>query len=143
MDSVGIEKAGMGVSTADVDDDGDSDLLVVNLHGQTDSFFRNEGTWFFDATRIIGLGPVSMRHTRFGVTLADFDNDGRLDLYEANGDIGLTKPAEGDGYAEPNTLYRGSINEGSVRFEEVETPGRCLPCPGPYQSRTRCWRYRQ
>ena len=127
MDSVGIEKAGMGVSTADVDDDGDSDLLVVNLHGQSDSFFRNEGTWFFDATRIIGLGPVSMRHTRFGVTLADFDNDGRLDLYEANGDIGLTKPAEGDGYAEPNTLYRGSINEGSVRFEELKPQGGVSP----------------
>ena len=123
MDSVGIEKAGMGVSTADVDDDGDNDLLVVNLHGQSDSFFRNEGTYFFDATRIIGLGPVSMRHTRFGVTFADFDNDGRLDLYEANGDIGLTKPVDGDGYAEPNTLYRGLIIEGSVRFEEVKPQG--------------------
>ena len=127
MDAVGIEKAGMGVSTADVDDDGDSDLLVVNLHGQSDSFFRNEGTYFFDATRIIGLGPVSMRHTRFGVTFADFDNDGRLDLYEANGDIGLTKPADGDGYAEPNTLYRGSIIEGSVRFEELKPQGGVSP----------------
>ena len=37
MDSDGIEKAGMGVASADVDDDGDSDLLVVNLERQTDS----------------------------------------------------------------------------------------------------------
>ena len=54
MDSDGIEKAGMGVASADVDDDGDSDLLVVNLERQTDSYFRNEGSYFFDATRARG-----------------------------------------------------------------------------------------
>ena len=127
MDSDGIEKAGMGVASADVDDDGDSDLLVVNLERQTDSYFRNEGSYFFDATRLVGLGTVSMRHTRFGVALADFDNDGRLDLYEANGKIALSGPAEGDGYAEPNTLYRGSINEGGIRFEELGPTGGVAP----------------
>ena len=127
MDSDGIEKAGMGVASADVDDDGDSDLLVVNLERQTDSYFRNEGSYFFDATRLVGLGTVSMRHTRFGVALADFDNDGRLDLYEANGKIALSGAAEGDGYAEPNTLYRGSIGEGAVRFEELGPTGGVAP----------------
>ena len=127
MDSDGIEKAGMGVASADVDDDGDSDLLVVNLERQTDSFFRNEGSYFFDATRTVGLGTVSMRHTRFGVALADFDNDGRLDLYEANGKIALSGPAEGDGYAEPNTLYRGSIDDSAIRFEELRPTGDVAP----------------
>ena len=127
MDSDGIEKAGMGVASADVDDDGDSDLLVVNLERQTDSFFRNEGSYFFDATRLVGLGTVSMRHTRFGVALADFDNDGRLDLYEANGKIALSGPAEGDGYAEPNTLYRGSLDDGAIRFAELGPPGGVAP----------------
>ena len=127
MDSDGIEKAGMGVASADVDDDGDSDLLVVNLERQTDSFFRNEGSYFFDATRLVGLGTVSMRHTRFGVALADFDNDARLDLYEANGKIALSGPAEGDGYAEPNTLYRGSINDGAIRFVEIGPTGGVAP----------------
>ena len=127
MDSDGIEKAGMGVASADVDDDGDSDLLVVNLERQTDSYFRNEGSYFFDATRLVGLGTVSMRHTRFGVALADFDNDGRLDLYEANGKIALSGPAEGDGYAEPNTLYRGSLDDGAIRFEELDPAGGVAP----------------
>ena len=127
MDSDGIEKAGMGVASADIDDDGDTDLLVVNLERQTDSFFRNEGTYFFDATRLVGLGAISMRHTRFGVILADFDNDGRLDLYEANGKIALSGPAEGDGYAEPNTLYRGSIDGDAVRFDEVGPTGGVVP----------------
>ena len=127
MDSEGIEKAGMGVASADVDDDGDSDLLVVNLEKQTDSFFRNEGTYFFDATRIMGLGPVSMRHTRFGVTLVDFDNDGRLDLYEANGKVSSSEPTDGDEFAEPNTLYRGVLNDGALRFEEIKPQGGVSP----------------
>lgn len=127
MDSQGIEKAGMGVAAADVDDDGDSDLLVVNLNQQSDSFFRNEGAYFFDATHLMGLGAVSMRHTRFGVTLTDFDNDGRLDLYEGNGKVYLWEAAEGDGYAQPNTLLRGALDEGAVRFEEVRPQGGVTP----------------
>ncbi len=127
MDSQGIEKAGMGVAAADVDDDGDSDLLVVNLERQSDSFFRNEGTYFHDATQLAGLGPVSMRHTRFGVSFADFDNDGRLDLYEANGKVSSSEASEGDAYAETNTLLRGSISEGAVRFDEVKPQGGVSP----------------
>jgi enediyne biosynthesis protein E4 len=128
MDSEGVEKAGMGVAVADVDDDGDSDLLVVNLELQSDSFFRNEGTYFFDATRITGLGAVSMRSTRFGVTLSDFDNDGRLDLYEANGKVKTSEAmASADPFAEPNTLYRGSIRQGVVRFDEIKPPGGVSP----------------
>ena len=127
MDSEGYEKAGMGVAAADIDDDSDTDLLVVNLEMQSDSFFRNEGTYFYDMTQQLGLAPVSMRHTRFGVTLADFDNDGRLDIYHANGKVTVAKATEYDGYAEPNTLLRGVISEGVLRFEEVEPSGGISP----------------
>ncbi len=118
VDEHGTAKAGMGVAAGDVDDDGDADLLVVNLQGQTDSFFRNEGAWFEDATEEVGLGAVSGRYTRFGVVLADFDNDGRLDIYQANGrvDRGEGVLAENDEFAEPNVLYRGGANG---RFVEV------------------------
>lgn len=127
MDSQGLEKAGMGVSTADVDNDGDSDLLVVNLGTQSDSFFRNEGSYFFDATQPMGLGLPTMRHTRFGVTLADFDNDGQLDLYEANGSVTSSEASPGDEYAEPNSLFKGSAENGVVRFDLVEPEGGVVP----------------
>lgn len=123
LDSHGIAKASMGVAAGDTDNDGDTDLLVVNLERQSDSFYRNEGTYFFDATPAVGLGPTSMRHTRFGVALADFDNDGTLDIYEANGKVQLSERPDGDGYAEPNTLYRGRADAGPVHFEEVSPQG--------------------
>ena len=111
VDEHGMAKAGMGVATGDVDADGDPDLLVVNLRGQTDSFFRNQGDWFQDATEAVGLAASSRRHTRFGVVLADFDNDGWLDLYQANGRVAPREPRpDEDEFAEPNMLYRGSPN---------------------------------
>ena len=112
VDASGAAKAGMGVAAADVDDDADVDILVVNLEGQTDSLYRNAGRWFDDATAEVGLNVVSRRYTRFGVVLADFDNDGRLDLYQANGAIAPVPGQTGDYFAEPNVLYRGG--EGGV-----------------------------
>ena len=48
----------------------------------------------------------------------DFDNDGRVDLYQANGRVMRQRDvAEGDPYAEPNLLFRGA---GQGRFELVE-----------------------
>ncbi len=107
VDEHGDAKAGMGVALADVDDDGDPDLLVVNLEKQSDSLYRNDGALFADATAAMGLSVVSRRFTRFGVALADFDNDGYLDLYEANGRIMPGEPLDQDVFAEPNVLMKG------------------------------------
>ena len=108
MDDHGIAKAGMGVAAEDVDDDGDVDLLVVNIEGETDSFFRNQGAYFIDGTAAAGLATTSRRYTRFGVALADFNNDGRLDLYEANGRVAYSpESAVEDVFAERNLLFQG------------------------------------
>ena len=126
VDENGVAKAGMGVATGDIDADGDADLLVVNLRGQTDSFFRNAGEWFEDATVSVGLSTTSRRYTRFGVVLADFDNDGHLDMYQANGRVapGETAQAQQDAYAQPNVLYRGTADG---RFEERPGGGVAVP----------------
>jgi hypothetical protein len=97
----------MGVDAADVDDDGDLDLMVVNLAAQSDSFFKNEGGWFIDGTGAAGLGSISRPYTRFGMGFHDFDNDGYLDLYMANGRVLRRDVAKGDPYAEVNLLIRG------------------------------------
>ncbi len=121
IDQDGAPKAGMGVHAADVDDDGDNDLLVMNLDSESDSFFRNDGAFFVDATTMVGLRVASRRFTRFGMAMIDFDNDGRLDLYEANGRVGLQgETFSNDPYAEPNLLFRGVAG---AKFEEVMPRG--------------------
>jgi len=118
VDNQGRAKAGMGVAAADIDQDGDEDLLVVNLTGEDDSLFRNDRVRFVDRTRTAGLSLVSQRRTRFGVILRDFDHDGILDCYHANGrvDHPLNPPPGTDVFAEENVLLRGMS---SGRFEEV------------------------
>ena len=121
IDQDGAAKAGMGVHAADVDGDGDNELLVMNLDTESDSYFRNDGRFFVDATSSVGLRTVSRRFTRFGMALADFDNDARLDLYEANGRVGLQgETFAADPYAEPSLLLRGVDGPG---FVEVQPRG--------------------
>lgn len=121
IDQDGAPKAGMGVHAADVDDDGDNDLLVMNLDTESDSFFRNDGAFFADATNMVGLRVASRRYTRFGLAMMDFDNDGRLDLYEVNGRVGLQgETFANDPYAEPNLLFRGVAG---AKFDEVTPRG--------------------
>jgi enediyne biosynthesis protein E4 len=121
VDLDGKPKAGMGVHLADLDGDGDLDLIVVNLDGESDSLYRNEKQFFRDDTASAGLRAISRPFTRFGVAMLDFDNDGLLDIYEANGRVGrqsqLYSP---DPYAEPNVLFRGTAG---WRFEEARPRG--------------------
>src|SRR6185436_20734127 len=79
VDVNGLPKAGMGILLADLDDDLDLDVLVCNLKGESDSFYRNDGGFFSDRTAGVALAAVSKPFTRFGMALADFDQDGRRD----------------------------------------------------------------
>jgi hypothetical protein len=121
VDQDGHEKAGMGTAAADLDDDGDEDLLVVNLTGETDTLFRNDRAHFADRTAPAGIAAVSRPYTRFGTGFADFDDDGRLDLYQANGRV--TRDPEGSAgleFEQPNVLFRGA---GPWRFAAVAPVG--------------------
>ncbi|MFT7486091.1 MAG: hypothetical protein ACI9F9_001944, partial [Candidatus Paceibacteria bacterium] len=105
VDRNGTARAGMGVDAGDIDNDGDLDLIVVNLHGELDGYFRNEGRYFFEETTSVGIGLTTRAYTRFGVGFVDFDNDGDLDIYQANGRVGLVgETYVEDPFAEPNVL---------------------------------------
>ena len=119
VDNHGFAKAGMGVDAVDLDDDADKDVIVVNLEGQSDSVYVNQGTYFRDQTSRIGLGAGSRRFTRFGVALADFNNDTVFDLYEANGKVDGDPKSEMDVFAEPNMLFEGKPVENLISFEPL------------------------
>ena len=142
VDEDGAAKSGMGVDAKDVDGDGDEDLLVVNLDGESDSLFRNDGAFFSDATAVAGLRAVSRPFTRFGTASIDFDNDGWLDLYQANGRVGQQSErlSETIVYAEPSLLLRGverrPIRRSAAARRHVAAAHRLEPRRG-------LWRHRQ
>src|SRR5262249_18300974 len=84
----GVPRAGMRVAAGDFDNDGDDDVIVTNLRREGATLFRNEGKGFFtDVSDTYGLGPLTFPYTGFGVEWFDYDNDGRLDLFIANGAV--------------------------------------------------------
>jgi hypothetical protein len=121
MDLAGVAKAGMGVAADDLDDDGDLDLVVENLAGETDSVYRNDRGRFAERTSSAGLAAATYPFTRFGVGLVDFDDDGFLDLFIATGRVTrAAEPLAADPFAEPNLLFRGAAGG---KFTEVKPRG--------------------
>ena len=109
LDQHGVARAGMGVVTTDLNNDQRQDIVVVNITTQPNYVFYNQGSHFKDVTSRVGLNLTSQRFTRFGLVVEDLDNDGSLDIFEANGAVArLSKPLNGDRFAEPNALYHGS-----------------------------------
>jgi hypothetical protein len=84
----GEEEAGMGVDAGDYDEDGDADLHVTNFYGETNTLYRNEGDGtFLDATTLSGLAAPTVGFLGWGTRFFDFDADGDLDLFAANGHV--------------------------------------------------------
>ena len=128
----GKPQAGMGVSAADYDCDGNLDIVKTNFAGDTSSLYRNLGNMTFeDQTFQAGLG----KNTRFlgwGVGFLDFDNDGWPDILICNGhvypEVGETDAESG--YRERKVLYR---NLGNGKFADVSMdagPGILEKVPG-------------
>jgi hypothetical protein len=121
----GLAKAGMGVTLADVENNGGQMLLVTNLTREGVTVFRGDARGQFDdVTAQSGLLQPTFGYTGFGAQWFDYDNDGRLDLFIANG--GVTIPGSGrhgrSPYSQRNQLFH---NEGRGRFREVS------PLAGP------------
>jgi hypothetical protein len=88
LNGSGSREAGMGVAVGDTTADGRPDLVITNYFDESNTFYRNEGSGFFqDITDGIGIGAPSRSKLGFGINLSDFDGDSDLDLFVANGHI--------------------------------------------------------
>lgn len=126
LNAMGIPRAGMGAVAIDLLDRGWLDLFVTHLVGEGNGLFLNRDGFFTDFVSPRGPMAPSRPFTGFGVGFRDFDHDGHLDLFVANGRarLGARDLDPTDPFAEPNTLLRGL---GRGEFEEVLPTGGTRP----------------
>ncbi|HEX8708681.1 MAG TPA: CRTAC1 family protein [Pyrinomonadaceae bacterium] len=123
----GTPRAGMGVDAGDYDGSGRQSLIIGNFTNESMALYRNDGTGLFtDEAGASGIGKMSAQSLTFATFFFDYDLDGLLDIFAANGhvsdDINVVQPNVR--YAQPPHLFR---NRGKKKFEEA-TPrlGRAL-----------------
>jgi len=127
----GKPQAGMGVSAADYDMDGNLDIVKTNFAGDTPSLYHNLGAATFeDTTFAAGLG-LHTQYLGWGCGFFDFDNDGWPDILICNGHVypevaQLTTEA---GYPQRKLLYR-NLRNGKFADVSLEAgPGISTPSP--------------
>jgi enediyne biosynthesis protein E4 len=118
FDENGVALSGMGAGIADYDGDGWLDIVRTNFTDQVTILYRNNGDGtFHDASLQAGLG-INTKYVGFGVGFFDFDNDGRKDIFIANGHVYPQIAGRGlhVAYKQPRLLYR---NLGNGKFQDV------------------------
>ena len=82
----GKARSGMGVDSADVNQDGWMDLFVTDLNHEIFGFYQNRHDESFDDIAApTGIASASKLMSGWGLKFFDYDNDGDLDLMIANG----------------------------------------------------------
>jgi hypothetical protein len=86
--------AGMGIACGDLDGDGRLDLAVSNFFNQATTHYHNHGGGLFsDRSAASGLAVATRHFLGFGLSALDANNDGRLDLVQANGHVSDFSPS--------------------------------------------------
>jgi enediyne biosynthesis protein E4 len=123
-DEMGQARSGMGVDSADFDQDGWLDLFVADIDHQKYSLYHNNhnGT-FDDVAGSNGIGARTFLLSGWGLKFFDFDNDGNLDLILANGhpDDHIHERFADVSYDEPLLLFRNRGGSFQHVFEDVST----------------------
>jgi len=114
--------ASMGAEFKDYNNDGQPDLIVTALAGETYPVFKNDGKGgFLDATYGSRLGAVAVKHSGWGLGLFDFNNDGWKDLFTANSHVNdRVEQFESWAYRENNSVF---VNRGGTFSDVSEEAG--------------------
>jgi hypothetical protein len=126
----GIARAGMGVDAADYDRSGYPSMVISNFSNQMLSLYHNERNGLFvDEAPQSAVGHASLLTLGFGCFFFDYDLDGWLDLFVANGHIedAIERVQPRVRYAEPPHLFH---NLGDGKFAEAtQSAGAAFATP--------------
>jgi len=126
----GNAMAAMCMSLGDYDNDGLLDLYISDWQGAGDHIWHNDGEGFLEeVSERTGIAAQTQNVLSFGGGFFDYDNDGRLDLFIANGHVyqDVEKTAANIHYKQINSLFH---NDGNGRFSDVTAnsgPGFTVP----------------
>jgi len=117
--AAGTARAGMGVDAADYDGSGRPSVIIGNFTNESMALYHNDGSGLFtDEAATSGIGKLSAQSLTFATFFFDYDLDGLLDVFAANGhvsdDIAVVQPNVK--YAQPPHVFH---NKGKKKFEEV------------------------
>jgi enediyne biosynthesis protein E4 len=131
-------RGAMGLAVSDWNADGDLDLFITHWVAQENALFENllvhtaphdYGMRFMDVADRRGLGQSSLDYVGWATGFADFDLDGRNDLFVINGSTFQERDAPERLVSMPDLLYwnggedRGFFGLAAGAFEE-EAVGR-------------------
>jgi enediyne biosynthesis protein E4 len=98
----GKPRSGMGLDSADYNQDGWMDLFVANLDKELFSIYQNNHDESFDdKASTTGIGVATKFMSGWGLKFFDYDNDGNIDLFLSNGE-----PDDLINIIDPHVTYR-------------------------------------
>ena len=131
-DNEGNVHGGMGIDWGDVDGDGRLDLFVGTYQSEAKNVYHNDGNDLFaDKSAALGLTDASPWVT-FGSRLADFNNDGFLDLVMANGHVqdNIEKIDARTAFRQPTLFFQGKKGGSFVNITEMQDKSVTKPIVG-------------
>ncbi|MGI8980704.1 MAG: CRTAC1 family protein [Pirellulaceae bacterium] len=138
FDSRGASLSNMGVAYGDVDGNGFSDLFVTHFSNEHHGLWMQQPRGSFEELTIqAGLSQSQWHGTAWGAALADFDQDGALDLTLVNGYVqrrDAPSPSFWDDYKDRNQVF---ANDGSGHFRDISSDNPAL-CGEPNVGRGLC-----
>ncbi|MBW3599545.1 MAG: CRTAC1 family protein [Planctomycetes bacterium] len=88
VDRNGAFQASMGLGVADVDRNGLLDIYSTHYHNESNTLYQNLGAQgFLDVTARDGLHSPTVPYLGFGTVIADFNQDGRQEIFVTNGHV--------------------------------------------------------
>ena len=114
----GVATGAMGIDAGDYDGTGRESLVIGNFSNEMMNLYNNEGEIFIDDAPIANIGHASLLTLTFACFFFDFDLDGWLDIFAANGHVEneINAVQSEVTYAQVPHLFR---NTGEGTFQDV------------------------